>query len=436
MARDHPASAGARRWPLAAVLGGYALLAVGFIWRIPPGEAPDEGAHLAYVAHLATEHSLPVFEPSSGSYEAHQPPLYYALAVPVYWLADGQGGHTALYAVRVMSAAIGAGVIYLLFLLGRRFFANLGLAPVAVAAVGAFVPMHVALFVAVSNDGLLILLATLALYLSLEAVDEGLSPARAALLGVVLGLGMLTKTAILPFAAVAMAAAVWGMRRAGRLPGRVVGQRLALLVGVGLLLSGWWLARNVALYGDPLALKRFLEVFGRTSHAPSYFADHELLSPWQFRLMFLLLTHLGFWGMFDNLEEYMPWWFHGLGAALVGLAVLGLVRVAASARRGSDGGWRPRGAQVAVLAVVAALVVASYLSFNARFFQAQARYLFPAMGPYAAFAVMGWRGLLGERRGDLLLTAILAIMALMSLAALCPSLRVPYHQFWGIWGLP
>jgi len=412
-------------WLLAAVLGIYVVLTAAFIWRTPPGSAPDERAHLAYVEHLATKHALPIFDAGLQGYEAHQPPLYYALAAPAYWLAAGHGQAAAMYAVRVVSALIGAGVIYVLFLVGRCVFPDVGSAQVATAAVGAFVPMHVALFAAVSNDGLLVLFATLVLYLSLRAVGEGLSPGRAALLGVVLGLGLLTKTAILPFAAVALVAVVVGMRRAEGLVWVVVGKRLGLLVGAAVLLSGWWLVRNVALYGDPLALGRFVEAFSRSAHPPSYFGEYGLLSAWQFRLLFVLLTHFGFWGIFGNLEEYMPWWFYGLGAGLALLAVFGLVGLRRAA-------WRPRGEHLLLLALAAALVVASYLGFNMRFFQAQARYLFPAMGAYACFAVMGWRALLGERWGNVLVVVALAAMVLMSLGVLWPDLRVPHEEFWEI----
>lgn len=65
---------------LIACAGGAVILT-------PPGEAPDEPAHLAYVDALITTRSLPHI-PSPGeydhlNYEAHQPPLAYIVAAVI-----------------------------------------------------------------------------------------------------------------------------------------------------------------------------------------------------------------------------------------------------------------------------------------------------------------------------------------------------------------
>ena len=62
----------------------YLVLAFYYAVYIPMGKGPDETAHLRYIEHLAQTHRLPVFSAvNPGSdYEFHQPPLYYALALP------------------------------------------------------------------------------------------------------------------------------------------------------------------------------------------------------------------------------------------------------------------------------------------------------------------------------------------------------------------
>ena len=71
-----------RLLPTAAVA---VALVLGLAWTrvVPPGEAPDEPAHLAYVEHLREHATTPRFDPArpGRTYEAHQPPLGYA------WLA-------------------------------------------------------------------------------------------------------------------------------------------------------------------------------------------------------------------------------------------------------------------------------------------------------------------------------------------------------------
>lgn len=67
----------------AAVLAAVATaLAAALIAVVPPGEAPDEPAHLAYVAYLRRHERLPPV-PSANlplAYEFYQPPLAYATA--------------------------------------------------------------------------------------------------------------------------------------------------------------------------------------------------------------------------------------------------------------------------------------------------------------------------------------------------------------------
>ncbi len=52
-----------------------------------------------------------------------------------------------------------------------------------------------------------------------------------------------------------------------------------------------------------------------------------------------------------------------------------------------------------MLALAAQIVFAgiAFLNYNVHFFQAQGRYLYPALLPLAFFFVLGWRGLLPRR---------------------------------------
>ena len=121
-----PPRIGATSYTLLLVLLVYLALVALFAFKTPPWQNPDEPAHYNYVAYLATEGKLPVlqmgdydgaylerlkaekFPPALSidpvRYEFHQPPLYYLLAAPVYWLSGG-----SLLALRLFSAVLGAG---------------------------------------------------------------------------------------------------------------------------------------------------------------------------------------------------------------------------------------------------------------------------------------------------------------------------------------
>ena len=116
----------ATAYVLVAILIVYGGLGTLFAIKTPSWQNPDEPAHYNYIAHLATERRLPVlrmgdydgqylerlkaerFPPELSiepvRYESHQPPLYYLLAVPVYWLSQGLP-----LALRLFGVVLGGG---------------------------------------------------------------------------------------------------------------------------------------------------------------------------------------------------------------------------------------------------------------------------------------------------------------------------------------
>jgi hypothetical protein len=60
----------------------FVLLGAVYAWVVPPGEAPDEPAHLAYIDHIAEKGALPPARPSRDltGYESYQPPLDYLVS--------------------------------------------------------------------------------------------------------------------------------------------------------------------------------------------------------------------------------------------------------------------------------------------------------------------------------------------------------------------
>jgi hypothetical protein len=72
---------------LIVLITAYVILDVAYSVTVPLWEAPDEVAHFEYIAHLVKTHSLPVQQVGVLD-EAHQPPLYYAVAALVSGIAD------------------------------------------------------------------------------------------------------------------------------------------------------------------------------------------------------------------------------------------------------------------------------------------------------------------------------------------------------------
>lgn len=417
-----------RRW-IIGILIAYVVLAANFAFNTPRWQAPDEPAHYNYIAHIAHQRQLPVlhegdydqqllgllhqtrFEDetmvSRLRYESYQPPLYYLLATPVYWLSGG-----SLLALRLLSVVIGAGVLVLLYRALELVFPGKPLITVSATAFAALLPMHVALMAAVTNDGLaeLLIMASLLIFLGwmrahFRGSDQGNRPLLA--LGLLLGLGLLTKVyayGLLLVLCCAIVLVVW--RRAGQSLAQGVRTALWTATPAVVLAAPWW-ARNWVLYGawDILGTAWHDVVVVGQPRTVDWLADIgwdrylERASSFTFR---------SFWGVFGWLGVFMDERIYTALLLFTGIIFLGalwaLVRLISG---GPD--MDMDDFQVWVLVLFAAILVtvfAAYIGYNFKFVQHQGRYFFWGLLPLSTFFALGWREVLRPFQG--LITAILA----------------------------
>lgn len=373
----------------------YLLLGALYAHLTPAWQAPDEPAHYNYVRQLA-EGRLPVMEASdydqayivevvfeSGfadeyaleplTYEDWQPPLYYLLQTPLYVVTDG-----SLVALRLFSLLMGAGVIVLAYAIVLRIAPSERWLALTVAALVAFLPQHLAIMSSANNDALAELLIATSLFL---LIDLGLAEAPAKrskllLLGISLGLGLLTKGTVYPLAVIAGLVLLWKTWPDWRATLRVGLLVLAPALGLGAL---WW-GRNVALYGG-------LDILGKERH-DAVVIGQPRTAEWvaQFGLAgtmerFVETTFNSFWGQFGWMTVPMthPSWLYPLLWILTGFALAGLIYTAVAERRQ----WRKYGAPLLVLPTFFVLTLAVFVTYNLQFVQHQGRYLFPALIPIA-----------------------------------------------------
>jgi len=391
---------------------------------------PDELAHLIYVHELATTGRLPVFTSGSGNYEAHQPPLYYLTCLPFYFAARAASGAPAtpaafaagFLACRLWSVFIGLGVVLASYVAARELFPERPVLRLGTTALVAWLPSHLINCAAVTNDGLAELWCTLALWQLLRAARAGMTGRGAVWLGLLAGLGLLTKSHAL-FLLPLFLVPVWGAHAEGRAGRRWLRPVLALLIA--LVLAGWWYGRNTVLYGDPLAQRAFVTVFGVDRPTPGTFLTQPGWTIGRYLLLVALWTAYSFWGVAGQAAVFMGEGAYAVGAGLWAGALLG--GAMAWLRRREEGEAEAAAKrQWWVMGLAVGLVGLVYLRFNADFFQAQARYLFPAVLPLAALHVCGWwwagavagrRGQPGVRAG--VVAVALALSCVLVLAGVC-----------------
>ena len=274
-----------------AILVGYLVVGALYALSTPAWQAPDEPAHYNYIRQVAEAGCCPRIEPGdwdsaalaqltssrfapqrlrllpSVQYEDHQPPLYYLLASPLFQLSEG-----ALAPLRLFSVLLGAGVVALSFVISRQLLLSQPHVALAVMALVAFLPQHVAMLASVNNDALAELLVGLCLlwmlrYLnadtSLNPPDEsGGSRKHAAKryahrlfhspwgAGLLVGAAFLTKLTIY-FLALLVPLAIWLRWRGEKRGLPELARALASFALVAGAIGGLWWLRNAHTYGFP-----------------------------------------------------------------------------------------------------------------------------------------------------------------------------------------
>ena len=442
------------RW-LLLILLAYFGLAFTYALATPPLEASDEYKHYPVVQYVQTEGQLPVLEvddPGRWLQEGAQPPLYYLLMAGLTsWIETGdlpqvhrlnehafvgnpnqignknlilhqpelesfpwQGSVLAVYVIRLASIVLGAGTIILIARLGTLlFYRRIGL---LAAALAALTPMFLFVHAAVNNDSLAILLGHAGLYLLVRLLRERPDPRRAwrryATLGLVLGLGLLTKLSLgglLLLSGLALAWLSWQREDKRYL---MVGGATVLLPA--LAVAAPWLVRNWRLYGDPTAMNVFIAVQG-TREAPLTWAG------WREEFG---TFYRSFWGLFGGVNVPAPELLYTLYNVTAAAGTVGFG--AWLWRRRKSPGSLPSGWWLLVAWPL--LLFLLLLRWNIISPAFQGRLIFPGMG---ALYIMGVKGLLqwppaGRRRLLLYAAPLLAFIV----AALLPwtTIRPAYAR--------
>ncbi len=468
-----------KHW-LTLILLFYLLLGVAYSWVVPLGEAPDEVDHFLYVRHLLEERAFPVIHPIAAdneTMEANQPPLFYLLNAAVtapfpltaaadlplnacftFDPSDGGRAHFYLHDVaeaspfapdylafriaRLFSVLLGAVAVWLAYRLGRQLLAGDERVGLLAAGILAFNPQFLFMMASVNNDVLTAVLGAATLTFSIQAALDP-SPRLFALLGGLVGLGLLTKFALIAFWPLPALAALWPVIR--KLLSEIQNPKsqirtphsplpnLILVLTLPLLIAGWWYVRAYLLYGDPLAWEVHLQAKGaevlRT--APLTLADLR---------DFVVIHFQSYWAWFGWLKIKPPVWVYGLLALFAATAVTGLallfrdaLRTPHSARRTPHSALPFLFTSLAIAAIYASLL-RYILTINWSGYQG--RLAFAAAAPIAALLALGWwrvgQGLFQRQRvGVLALPVVgLLLLAIGSLAQLAgafprPALFVP-----------
>lgn len=241
----------------AFVIAAIVLLAAGVAIRVnnaltfPPLQAYDGFSHFSYIWFMAEHWRVPL---ATTGWEFFQPPLYYWFMAAVW---DGLAPVDPMMRLRVgtlVIALLGLSLAFVSVVAVRRTLPNDRLAQLMALGLMLFVPVHLYTAGFLGNENLTAVTSAWAIGGTLALLARP-TTGRAVLLGLLLGVAMLTKfTGVV---VVAGALGTLGLRAILRRDRRERDARLFVIAGaVMLVLSGWFYARNVMVYGTPFKMSR------------------------------------------------------------------------------------------------------------------------------------------------------------------------------------
>ncbi len=430
-----------RLWRVGLFTLALFTLAKSLVWVAvnPPLNSGDETAHLMYVMQLHNTGALPVFwftpdcSPDKAStpadpaalkliqdkgyavvvpfttapYESYQAPLYYvACAVAALPLArdDALG---VLYTSRIVSSLLAVATViisaFAILELTRKPWLALG-----GAALLSSIPVFGYFGGLASNDNMLNLFAAAT---SLAALRIVRSPRTrlvpgSILLGVLVGGATLSKASGLGLLPVGLLALAFGVslarqdeEQAANSPWRVfwAGLRTAsfwrqmlglagLYMAAFLIVAGWWLARNLIVYGDLTATANQIK-YGCWSGGGTI-SSQGLAVMLRYLMSIALITPFSFLATFG-------WGDESVGTTVYYVAILPLLLLDMYfatrwlARHGKT--LKPfQQMGLVVLAVQTVIVLAIFLAFNFTVqYQPVGRYIYMALLPITGFMAVG-----------------------------------------------
>jgi 4-amino-4-deoxy-L-arabinose transferase-like glycosyltransferase len=410
-----------RHWPLVAIVAAYLALGGLFAARMPAWQTPDEPAHYNYTRQLVQRSHVPVIEPADWDaalvpigptqrdvpvdrlmYEDHQPPLFYALAAPIY---SATGGNVVW--LRLFSLLLGAMTVVFAYLTVIAIFPGRPYLAAFTAAFVGLLPQHVFILSGFNNDSLAEAVLALTLWQGVRLIrdQDDLPNSQVAALAIIVGVCFWTKaTAYLayPVGAYAMWRTCWSAPDARR----KAWSRLARYTLIaGLIGLPWWI-HNLQTYGgfDVLGLTRHNQVVAGQPTTAEWLAQFGSLGV---LARLLQTTFQSFWGQFGWMSILLPGWLYlGVLALTLLSAALFVVwwvgsrrartaaRAEARAANGEDASGRGvterQSRQLTLLALLALLTLLAFIWYNAQFVQHQGRYLFPALIPVGLALGLGW----------------------------------------------
>lgn len=218
----------------------------------PTFYAPDEQPHFKYIQYLYENKKLPVQISKTNDpgqdWEYYQPPFYYLVLTPLYWLVDKLFyGDVKITVVALRLFSLLLSVIFIYFTL--KILNNLNLndffIKTFVICMVFLLPSYVLISSVINNDNLVIVFSSVVFFF----LTRNISLINSIYIGLVLGLAILTKLSAFILVLGVLLFFVYNFFRKKSSIGETV-THIAIISVISIIISLPLFIRNFNLYGD------------------------------------------------------------------------------------------------------------------------------------------------------------------------------------------
>ena len=238
---------------------------------------------------------------SAQRFLVFHPPLYYAVVAVVQGMLEGSSILVRTLANRWLSVVLGAVTVALAHKAGHELWPDRPGWPLLLATLVSFQPMNTFCTAIINNQALEIALFSAGLMVSFCVIRQGMTWRRGVALGLVVGLGLLTKISflsVLPLVGLLFVFEAVRLRWRSARPWRALWP-WALVALIPVMLSGWWYKAAVLSGGDTLVTPLATIAEKRSIHLLTYLLHYGWLT------VNNPVLH-SYWGVFGWLDAPLP----------------------------------------------------------------------------------------------------------------------------------
>jgi len=430
-------------WALPVILVLFLSLGLCYSYYTPLWNPPDEERHFAYCEYVAQHHALPPYRPDpEGNIVsmAFHPPLYYLIGSLLFRndrglleeeisVNDGPG-YTCIthpkreaqfpysgkaktaHLLRLFSLLLGGITVYLIYLIALTIFPGNTTFASATALFVATIPQFLHLSSSISNENLSTTLSTAYLLSLMYIIKEPHKLRWHVGSGILLGLCLLSKTFTLFYLPVTVYFILWIYFRDRRNPFLP----LSVILGMAIVVGGWWYVRNWLLFNDPMLSTTV-----------------GILNPWHLQHIPLSLSYMtiviqktfsSFFGEFGALQFSIPVFHLTIYGGILVLGIAGLCR--SSAIKGLTP-LQIRMFGLFSLSLLGGVGVYVYLNTKySGFFVG--RYLFMVIAPIAVITFGGLQSLFPRQWRNSVLMCLSLLLIVLNLNVLFRVVKPAYAE--------